>query len=313
MLASKLSHIICVIGLITGVNGKLDKPLIKPSIPPLDAALFKNLKTTQWTKSQWEWGWIPDRCRDVANAHKLNPYDIEVFNVQYTDCADIWIMCRHHEAEVSQDQMADIFGRLPVRMRDYVRLSIAFPGRGSRSAYTYSDLGDNIYFGDIQNHPTLWAHEIGHTLDINAVTKGQDFSASPRWIAAYNQDQAISDDYAQTNQAENFAQETVIALFDKVVPGGIGTVEPNWNAIFHQYATAQDALGDNIIPGGRCRNRFPNAGIVCMGPAAPCGKKRNAVAPFNVTLSDEVSEIPVIAGRDRKTPHSVVGAWTPSQ
>lgn len=67
-------------------------------------------------------------------------------------------MCRHHEAEVSQDQMADIFGRLPVRMRDYVRLSIgkstsfclffflllqlclkllpAFPGRGSRSAYT---------------------------------------------------------------------------------------------------------------------------------------------------------------------------------
>lgn len=102
------------------------------------------------------------------------------------------------------------------------------------------------------------------------------------------------------------------------MPGGIGTVEPNWNAIFHQYATAQDALGDNIIPGGRCRNRFPNAyvlmtlkcvrrlilscssGIVCMGPAAPCGKKRNAVAPFNVTLSDEVSEIPVIAGRDRK-------------
>lgn len=61
MLASKLSHIIAVVGLITGVNGKLDKPLIKPAIPSLDAGLFKNLKTTQWTKSQWEWGCKSDR------------------------------------------------------------------------------------------------------------------------------------------------------------------------------------------------------------------------------------------------------------
>ena len=61
------------------------------------------------------------------------------------------------------------------------------------------------------------------------------------------------------DQAENFAQETVIALYDKVVPGGIGSVEPNWKAIFHQYATVQDALKDNLIPGGRCRNRFANA------------------------------------------------------
>lgn len=66
-------------------------------------------------------------------------------------------------------------------------------------------------------------------------------------------------DNPSLDQAENFAQETVIALFDKVVPGGIGTVEPNWKAIFHQYATVQAALGDSIIPGGTCRNRFANA------------------------------------------------------
>lgn len=236
---------------------RLDKPLISPPIPSLDDGLFKNLKPTQSTHDQWEWGWIPDRCRDEANAHNLSPYDIEVFNVHYTDCSDAWIMCRHHKAEVSQDQMIDVFGRLPVHMRSWVRLSIALPG--ARSAYTWSDLGDNVYFGDIQSYPTLWVHEIGHTMDHNVVTKGQDFSASQRWTDNYNMDSAISDGYAQTNQAENFAQETVISLFDKVVPGGLGSVEPNWKAVFHQYATAQDALGDNILPGGKCRNRFANA------------------------------------------------------
>lgn len=67
---------------------------------------------------------IPDRCRDVANAHNLSPYDIEVFNVHYTDCNDAWIMCRHHKAEVSQDQMIEVFGRLPVKMRSWVRTTI---------------------------------------------------------------------------------------------------------------------------------------------------------------------------------------------
>jgi hypothetical protein len=56
--------------------------------------------------------------------------------------------------------------------------------------------------------------------------------------------------------AENFAQEVIVALFDKVVPGGIGSVSPNWNSIFHQYATVQSKLGDILIPGGTCNRKF---------------------------------------------------------
>ncbi len=37
-------------------HGRLDKPLIKPEIPSLDSGLFKNLKPTQSTHDQWEWG-----------------------------------------------------------------------------------------------------------------------------------------------------------------------------------------------------------------------------------------------------------------
>lgn len=42
--------------LLVSVTARLDKPLIKPEIPPLDGGLFKNLKPTHSTHDQWEWG-----------------------------------------------------------------------------------------------------------------------------------------------------------------------------------------------------------------------------------------------------------------
>jgi hypothetical protein len=57
----------------------------------------------------------------VANDNGFSPYDMEVLNVQYTDCGMAWVLCRHNKAEPSQIQMIDIFGRLPVRMRQWVR------------------------------------------------------------------------------------------------------------------------------------------------------------------------------------------------
>lgn len=67
---------------------------------------------------------------------------------------------------------------------------------------------------------------------------------------------------------EDFAETGMVGVYDKVVPGGIGKIEPNWNAIFHQYATYQGYLGDNILPGGTCRVRFGNSGPVTMSASA---------------------------------------------
>jgi len=73
-------------------------------------------------------------------------------------------------------------------------------------------------------------------------------------------DSAVSDGYAAHNQVENFAQEFVIALFDVNVPGGIGTVQPSWNSIFHQYFTIREFLAPERIlnPDGRCTFRWEN-------------------------------------------------------
>ncbi|KLU89726.1 hypothetical protein MAPG_08695 [Magnaporthiopsis poae ATCC 64411] len=125
---------------ILGAGARLTKPLIQPPIPPLDAGLFANLNAPSSWYDSWEWGWIPDRCCDVGNSEKKNfpggPYDIEVFNVHYADCDMAWVMCRrHHQADMSKEQMIDLFGRMPVRMRQWIRLVIAMPGTaGSRRA-----------------------------------------------------------------------------------------------------------------------------------------------------------------------------------
>ncbi|KAH9885521.1 hypothetical protein F4778DRAFT_505771 [Xylariomycetidae sp. FL2044] len=291
------------------VQAALDKPLIQPEIPPLDGGLWANLAPTQSTHDQWEWGWSLLRCQDEAQRNGFSPYDMEVFNIHYTDCDSVWIMCRHHDSPMSQIQMIDIFGRMPVRMRQYVRHVIAFPS-DSRHAYTWSDLGDVVLFGDAQNYPTLWVHEIGHSLDMNAISGyAHPFNTDNIWIDNYNLDSAISDSYAATNQGENFAQETVIALFDKVVPGGIGTVEPNWSAIYHQYMTAQGYLGDVLVPGGRCGTRFANDDVVCMGPAAGCAsaKMARSMALPTIQVDPSVALIPVRDGAGNATSCSYFG------
>jgi hypothetical protein len=64
---------------------------------------------------------LPARCKAVAQERNLNVYDIDVFNVHYDDCDAAWVFCRHHDAQVSLDQMIDNFGRMPVRLRNMVR------------------------------------------------------------------------------------------------------------------------------------------------------------------------------------------------
>ena len=61
---------------------------------------------------------------------------------------------------------------------------------------------------------------------------------------------------------KNFAQETVISLFDKVVPGGIGTIQPSWSAIYNQYSTIQNYLGQTMVPGGTCIRRLANRSVL---------------------------------------------------
>jgi hypothetical protein len=132
-----------------------------------------------------------------------------------------------------------------------------------------------MYPGDInfEDKPDIriMAHEMSHGLDFMALQQyGSPFSDTSIWRDNYNQDSAVPTDYSHTNFVEEFAEVGTVGIYDKVVPGGIGNIlGDNWKKIFHQYATYQGYLGDNIIPGGTCRNRVGNSAPVSM-----TGKKR---------------------------------------
>ena len=191
--------------------------------------------------------------------------------------------------------MRDIFGRMPVRMRQYVRHVLAVPG-----VLSAGSSGDNIVLkGKGSNLMTIFVHETAHSMDSHAIPgTSVPFHNSSPWLEAVNQDSAICDSYAQTSQGENFAQETVVALFDKVVPGGIGSVQPGWSQIFHQYATAQFWLGNQILPGGRCEKRLTNSAPVSMGPATGHRAVVKARSAPDVSLSPDVEVIePIPMGK----------------
>jgi hypothetical protein len=56
---------------------------------------------------------------------------MEVYNVHYEDCDTPWVICRHKDAPMSIEKMIDNFGRLPVRLRNLVRVQLGMPAAPS--------------------------------------------------------------------------------------------------------------------------------------------------------------------------------------
>jgi len=83
------------------------------------------------------------------------------------------------------------------------------------------------------------------------------------------------------------ADMVIVALADKVIPGGIGTTVSSWDQIFHGYATLQWQLGDVLIPGGTCGHRRSDS------PPVAVATKRSRVGPApDVSPRGDVEIIP---------------------
>lgn len=295
-MASKIS----LLALLPLAFALLDKPIIQPNFPggglaSLGQGLLDNLNPTQSTSDVWAAGWIPADCKTLVQGAGLSPFDVTTFDIQYTDCSQTWTFCRHNDSPLSQADIIDLFGRVPVRMRDFIRHFVFIPG--TTSAGSNSD--NTLMVGNVGI--TVFLHEIGHSLDSHAfdASYGVPFSNGSVWISNYNLDSAVTDSYAQTSQQENFAQEGVVSVYDKVVPGGIGTIQPNWNAIYHQYTTLEGYIGDTILPGGTCTHRLADSQPVSMGNSA---KFRRSMGPKpTVSLSPDVQEIKSIPMSDSIT------------
>jgi hypothetical protein len=152
-------------------------------------------------------------------------------------------------------------------------------------------------------------HETAHSLDLSGAYKDQPLSSSDTWWNNYNQDSHVPDNYAQSNAIEDVAQNTVVAIFNENVPGGFGTIEPNWNNLFHQYSTiigeSNDAgKGNGLLTPGHnegCTHRMPSS-----APVAVDGKKRRDAKARRSAPKVELSRhiVPIHTGRRGLDKHS---------
>ena len=246
----------------------LDKPIIDPKFPnglsSLNPKLMEAYPTTAIADhTQWPDGWIPAWCKKTAQSEKYSPFDVETFSVRYEDCDDPWIMCRIKNHTITQEDMIDTFGRIPARMRSYIKHVMAFPGGNS----AFNGANSIALFGTTAKSISVMIHEIGHSLDGNAYLQGSPYHSSEDFLGAYDVDSAVADGYAATNQAENHSQELVIAMYDKKVEGGIQAVNTGFEQIYNQYHRIQLDIGNVIDQGGKCGPRLENTEVVQQAPS----------------------------------------------
>ncbi|KAL9613819.1 MAG: hypothetical protein Q9167_001666 [Letrouitia subvulpina] len=317
MYVQSLGFAATVFSALSLVDGqRLDKPPLTNDLEYLRPGLLDNLPSVNQNHDKWGDGWIAQDCKNMAEEQGLNAADVETWNVKYDDvnphypsphhlygqrfltnksqCGDAWVVCHHKDAQSSLDDLIAVFGRLPVHTRQFVRHVIALPDDG---AWAYNSGGNIAMFADvIHDNPAVFLHEAGHSLDLlNAYLPDQALSSSQNWIDNYNQDSNVPDNYAQSNQVENVAQNTVVDTFNLVVDGGFASVQPNYQAIFHQFATVdtkQREAGDLLVPGGSCTSRLTNSAPVEIGGGAKSRvKARMLKEKPDVSLSANVARI----------------------
>ncbi|KAF3921203.1 hypothetical protein ABW21_db0203567 [Orbilia brochopaga] len=178
---------------------------------PFDSEFFRILKAPEHTIRPWTSNLIPQGCKDRFVELGINPRDTEIFDVTYKDgCANPWVFCRAKNAPLSLDTMIDLFGKLPLHMRELVRHPIAV-NDPSCSAYSYTTIGDIVFRGNCYK-PSVWIHETAHQMDA-FLHPDRAASGTPVWNDALNADTCVPDDYANNNKVEDFAQVTVTALY----------------------------------------------------------------------------------------------------
>lgn len=94
----------------------------------------------------------------------------------------------------------------------------------ANGGHAYNSNGSIAMFNHINGDLTVFIHEPGCSLDLLGAYKDKPLSSSSNWIDNYNQDTNVPDPYAQTNQIENVAQNTVVGTFNENMPGGFDTV-----------------------------------------------------------------------------------------
>ncbi|KAL8760572.1 MAG: hypothetical protein Q9184_003243 [Pyrenodesmia sp. 2 TL-2023] len=282
---------------------RLTKPPLQQDLENLQAGFANNLRIVASTRTAFQAGYIPADCKNIAQREGFNPADIQTWNVKYADCSAVWVFCYHRSSNGLLSAFVDTFGRLPVHTRQFQRHIVSLP---ASSGYAYNDGGNLVFFGNVLSNINVHIHEAAHSLDLlGAFYPDKPLYSSTKWINEYNLDSAVPDPYAQTNQIENVAQNTVVTTYERNVPGGFFGLNPNANRIFHQFATVdteqREANPANLlIVGGTCTGRLANSNPVLISSTA---RVQAVEAAPSVALPPGLATIKGVAFNTNETCH----------
>ncbi|EWC47256.1 hypothetical protein DRE_03375 [Drechslerella stenobrocha 248] len=224
----KLQKVVATVLLgVSGVKADLGKELayLDGLSDPFDPGFLQYTNPAPYTIKQWRNKQIPEGCKTRFTELNIDLADTEVYNVTYTNttgvCTEPWIFCRTKDAQLEVRTMASLFGRMPEHMRELVRHLIAVPA-DSCSALSYTDIGDIVFSGNCDT-PSIFIHETAHQLDA-MLDPANSESGSQNWRDALAADSCVPDSYANTNEVEDFAQVTVVALY-QVIRGTVPVSE----------------------------------------------------------------------------------------
>ncbi|KAL8904785.1 MAG: hypothetical protein Q9207_003049 [Kuettlingeria erythrocarpa] len=288
---------------------RLTKPPLQQNLDNLKQGFINNLNPVASTRTAFQAGYIPSDCKRIAEREGFNPADIQSWTVQYADCSAPWLFCYHRASNGPLDDFIDRFGRLPVHTRQFCRHIVSLPAAGG---YAYNDGGNLVYFGVTLSDINVHIHEAAHSLDLIGIFfPDKPLSSSAKWANEYALDSAVPDPYAQTNQIENVAQNTVITTYERNVPGGFFGLNADANRIFHQFATVdteqrQADPANLLVKGGTCTGRLANSSPVPVsGTAATlqAAAKAPAVPAPNVALPPGLATIQGAAFNTNGTCH----------
>ncbi|KAI1408250.1 hypothetical protein F5Y13DRAFT_194531 [Hypoxylon sp. FL1857] len=250
-----------------------DGPTSRPEIvPPVDfqgaieKGLQEHLPSTPWHITQWNQSMLPLGCQRVAHQYNTSVTQLEIFEVKYDDCSQPWVMCRHVDAKVDANTMAQTFGKIPLGMREYVKNLEVLKSEKLTAAYAAS-YNDTIAVADDPFYLYAMAQEMMHSIDwhvkvlTNVNTVDGPTSESSTWRDHHEKSDAVVSTFAKSTWQDNLAETGVLSLYDTVVPDGLPAIQPNWTQIFPQYSLLQAMYRGIFTPGTKtnCTQRLQDS------------------------------------------------------
>ncbi|KAF2640159.1 hypothetical protein P280DRAFT_28484 [Massarina eburnea CBS 473.64] len=235
--------------------------VVEPELNDFDDALFTQFDPPREYSIQ---PWIPESeyngeevpssrdCKTKFEQMGFPIENIEMFNVTYEDCDEPWVMCRHKDIKVQQNDIALRFAFIPVGMRQYIRHIIIVPTSPTSDSDAAYWANDQLIIVGIPSFTSavgavargLAIHGFRNPDSEKPASMLTPYYETPAWTRAVQVDKTVLNTKGLSSQEENFKSMVVLAMYDAQKPGSGEAIVPEFAKVRDQIVRIQrDVIG----------------------------------------------------------------------